>query len=175
MLIEPVIPAEYPATQELVRRAFLGAGHTDGDEYQLIGRLRKEDEYHPEFDVVAKLPDGTIAGHAMLSPIRIVNGQVHHAALALAPLAVAPEYQHQGIGGQLIQYLEHAATSAQWHAISILGDPAYYGRFGYVPASDFGIHAGFDVPAEYYMLKELTPGALADVRGVVQYQASFGI
>lgn len=118
MLIEPVMPAEYSATQEVVRRAFLTADHTDGDEYQLIARLRAESDYHPEFDVVAKLPDGTIVGHAMLSPIRIIDGKVQHVALALAPLAVAPEYQHQGIGGQLMRYLEQAVTTAGWPALT---------------------------------------------------------
>ena len=174
MLIEPVMPTEYPATQEVVRRAFLGADHTDGDEYQLIARLRAESEYHPEFDVVAKLSDGTIVGHAMLSPI-VIGTEQHSRALALAPLAVAPQYQRQGIGGQRMRYLEKAAAASGWTAISVLGDPNYYGRFGYVPASEFGVHASFAVPAEYYMLKELEPGALAGVRGTVQYQQAFGI
>ncbi|WP_125572016.1 GNAT family N-acetyltransferase [Lacticaseibacillus songhuajiangensis] len=175
MNIMPVKASEYTQTQELVRRAFAESAHTDGDEYQLIARLRAEPDYLPQFDVVAKDERGTIIGHAMLSQIAIVDGDKHTSALALAPLAVAPSQQGQGVGSALVNYLTAAATRAGYRAISILGDPAYYGRFGYVPASQFDVHASFEVPDAYYMLKQLRPGALTDVRGVVQYQPAFGI
>ena len=174
--IKPVTPEEYALTQQVVRTAFAGAPHTDGDEYQLIKRLRAETDYEPTFDVVAKNgATGKIVGHAMLSQITIEDGAAQTVALALAPLAVLPESQHQGVGAALIAYLEAAATQAGYPAISVLGDPAYYGRFGYVPASQYNIVASFDVPDAYYMVKALRQNALRHVQGVVHYQVAFGI
>lgn len=173
--IRPVQPAEYVTTKLVVQQAFAGIEYTDGDEHELIGRLRQEHAYHPEFDVVAQRANGEIIGHALLSEITICDQELTVTALVLAPLAVLPEYQHQGVGGRLIAYLEQAARQAGYPAISILGDPAYYSRFGYQPASNYGIKASFTVPTAYYLLKPLVSGGLSTVKGTIYYQAAFGL
>ncbi|PWG00399.1 GNAT family N-acetyltransferase [Levilactobacillus bambusae] len=175
MQIIPVTPDEYKTTEHLVQTAFAPVELSDHDEHRLINRLRNEPHYHPEFDLVAKDENGQIIGHAMLSEIQIQSNSQSVTALALAPLAVLPEAQGQGVGGRLIAALETAAREADYPAISILGDPHYYGRFGYVPASQYQIHASFAVPAEFYMVKPLTPRALAGVTGTISYLPAFGI
>lgn len=72
--------------------------HASGDEQNLVGRLRKSAGYVPELELVAEL-DGQIAGHVMLTEIPVKNTK----QLILAPLAVAPDKQKQGIGGALIK------------------------------------------------------------------------
>ncbi|MFC6171208.1 GNAT family N-acetyltransferase [Loigolactobacillus jiayinensis] len=173
--ISPVQLTEYAATQQVVQWAFSGSQYTDKDEHHLIGRLRQEQDYRAAFDVAARTTTGKIVGHAMLSEIVIQNQTQVVTALALAPLAVLPDYQHQGIGGQLINYLEHAARQANYPAISILGDSVYYGRFGYRPANEFGVKASFAVPAAFYLLKPPLPEQVAALIGTIQYQRSFNL
>lgn len=75
----------------------------------------------------------------------------------------------------MIAYLEQAARQAGYPAISIIGDPAYYSRFGYQPASNYGIKVSFTVPAAYYLLKPLVNDGLSTVKGTIYYQAAFGL
>lgn len=86
------------AIYDLVKDAFSTMDHASGDEQNLVGRLRKSAGYVPELELVAEL-DGQIAGHLMLTEIPVKNTK----QLILAPLAVAPDKQKQGIGGALIK------------------------------------------------------------------------
>jgi putative acetyltransferase len=90
--------------------------------------------------------------------------------LALAPVAAAPDRQREGIGSALIEAGHAIARSQGWDAIFVLGDPAYYGRFGY----DAELAAGFTSPyaGEYYMVLALT-GALPATEGQVSYASAF--
>ncbi|MFC6180193.1 GNAT family N-acetyltransferase [Lactiplantibacillus daowaiensis] len=171
-----VQPAQYAATAKVVQQAFASAAHSDHDEHNLIGRLRKTPTYQPTFDVLAATSAGEIVGHVMLSKATVTTQPTAAPGIAvLAPLAVLPAYQGQGIGGQLLRTVEQRAVAVGVPAISILGDPAYYGRFGYRPASQFGITAPMAIPAAYFMLRELTPGALAAYQGELHYDPAFGI
>lgn len=174
IIIENVMQKDYEKIKEVEKRAFSNVEHSGGDEHNLVERLRKEMQYHPEFEIVAKTLDGEIIGHAMLSEIKIIqdDGEVT-IALALAPIAVLPEYQSNGIGSRMIDYLQEEAKAANYVAISIAGDPNYYCRFGYVPASEFGIRAGFDIPDKYYMIKPLFENSLEQISGVIEYQKAF--
>ena len=93
--------------------------------------------------------------------------------LGLAPMAVAPEYQQQGIGSALVRSgLEHC-RAAGYKAVIVLGHPRYYPRFGFVPASHFNIRSQYDAPDEAFMALELEPGALGEIGGVVKYHPLF--
>ena len=89
---------DYAQVYETVRRAFAGAEESDGDEQNLVCRLRKSTAFIPELSLVAET-EGKIVGHIMFTRLRIAGTE----QLALAPLAVLPEYQKQGIGGKLIE------------------------------------------------------------------------
>ena len=90
----------------------------------------------------------------------------------LAPVAVDPNWQRQGLGSSLIR-----ATLAQSPLFSCpvfaLGDPAYYQRFGFSAASEFGLECAIPVPVEVFLAAELAPGALAGCSGVVSYRPEF--
>ena len=83
-----------------------------------------------------------------------------HPALALAPVAVLPAYQKQGIGGKLIVEGHRIARELGHNVIILVGHPDYYPRFGYSPAGKCNIQAPFEVPDDAFMVLELREGGL---------------
>ena len=93
--------------------------------------------------------------------------------MGLAPLAVLPEYQRQGVGSRLIEAGLEACRARNAGVVVVLGHPAYYPKFGFVRASTQGLaytHPGHE---EAFMVLELQPGALAHTRGVVHFRPEF--
>ncbi|MCP8857014.1 GNAT family N-acetyltransferase [Latilactobacillus fuchuensis] len=170
MLIRTIEPQDTLNVTALIQTAFTASEHGYGGEVGLVNELRKDATYQATLEVVA-VDQQTIMGHGLLSEIQIGE----HRGLALAPLAVLPTQQRQGIGGQIIQALETRAQQAGYRLISILGDPQYYSRFGYEPANDYQITAPFEVPADAYLIKALVPDGLNAVHGMVSYRPAFGI
>ncbi|WP_054700800.1 GNAT family N-acetyltransferase [Secundilactobacillus odoratitofui] len=172
MKLQSVTTPYSAASLDLITTAFATAEHSDGHEAELVATLRQQPNYHPEFDVIAIDDQSRLVGHALLSEA-VVGEQ--WPVLVLAPLAVLPKAQRQGIGRALIAELEKRAAETKFLAISILGDPAYYGQFGYQPAADFGVTAPMAVESKYFMLKPLGQKRLQSVRGKLQYDPAFGI
>lgn len=164
--------ADFDAVYTLIKAAFATAQHSDGTEQDLVVKLRQSSAFIPELSLIAEA-DGQIVGHILLTKISIGDSS-GNIALALAPLAVAPDYQRQGIGGQLIQTAHTIAKALGYHYSVLLGEPDYYQRFGYVPADNFGIIAPFDAPAGYYMAYALQNNPNT-VQGIVRYDGAFGI
>ena len=160
---------DHSGVYSLVKRAFANAAHTDGTEHDLVNALRKSEAYIPQLSLVAEM-DGVLAGHILFTRADI--GGV--TALALAPLSVLPAYQRQGVGTALMQAGHRIARGLGYGWSIVLGSPAYYPRFGYLPADTFGIQAPFDVPRENFMACKLSEHA-PTVHGVVRYAKEFGI
>ena len=116
--------------------------------------------------------DHAMLGHIAFSPVTI-GGQ--HPALALAPVAVAPDCQRQGIGSSLIRWSLEQCRQLGHGAVIVLGGPAYYSRFGFAPASRFGIECPFSVPPEEFMVLEFGPGQTSRLRGLVRYRPEFDL
>ena len=116
--------------------------------------------------------DGSVVGHILFSPVTIDRPGASVIAIGLAPMAVAPPYQRRGIGEQLVTAGLDALRAAGEKAVVVLGHPAYYPRFGFRPAADFGLcwEGGHD---EAFFAIELTAGALAG-GGVVRYRPELG-
>lgn len=93
--------------------------------------------------------------------------------MALAPVAVAPAYQGQGIGSALMEEAHQKAAALGHTSIVLLGEPAYYRRFGYAMARDFGIQIPFDEGGDYSMVLALQPNAWEGVKGEVIYLDAF--
>jgi putative acetyltransferase len=113
---------------------------------------------------------GRVVGHVGFSPLT-VGGR--HPALALAPVSVAPDLQRQGIGSTLIRWSLEECLHLGHRLVVVLGEPAYYHRFGFTPASDFGIECPFPVPPGAFMVLELLPGAARNCHGAVSYRPEF--
>lgn len=117
--------------------------------------------------------DTELLGHILFSPLLVeVDGEAI-AALALAPLAVMPGRQNQGVGTALMEAGLARARAEGWDAVVVLGHPEYYSRFGFSPEAMRGFAAPFDGPA--FMALELRKGALSGRRGRIIYPAPFGI
>ncbi len=94
-------------------------------------------------------------------------------ALALAPLAVLPEFQRRGIGFQLVKKGLEECRNQGHSIVTVLGHPEYYPRFGFKLAAECGIESPFEVPLEAFMVIELVSGALDGVNGVLKYSKAF--
>ena len=160
---------DYEEIYNVVKTAFETAEHSDGNEQDLVVALRNSDSFIPELSLVA-IKDNKIVGHILFTKIKIGN----HEELALAPLAVLPEYQKQGIGSKLIQQGHKIAKELGYHYSIVLGSETYYPKFGYVPAIHYGIKAPFEVSNENFMAVKLNDTD-TEIKGVVQYAKEFGI
>jgi putative acetyltransferase len=160
LAIRPEQPNDHGAVRAVLDSAF-GQPH----ESRLVEALRDDAEC---VSLVAEL-DGRVVGHAFFTPVRVGG----FAAMALGPVAVRPDRQRQGVGTRLVNEGLESCRARGATAVFVLGHPQYYPRFGFVPASGFGIRCGFPVPDELFFALELRPGALRDVKGTVQYHAAF--
>jgi putative acetyltransferase len=86
---------------------------------------------------------------------------------------VSPDCQRQGIGSALINWSLGECRQLGHSVVIVVGDSAYYRRFGFAPATPFGIECSFPVPDDVFMLLELSPGAAAGYKGMVRYHPEF--
>ncbi|MBS5883919.1 N-acetyltransferase [Clostridium sp.] len=172
MIIRRETNKDYKEVENVIEESFKSAEFTDNDEHNLVKRLRSSDEFIKELSLIAEI-DNKIIGHILLSKALIKDVNKDIETLALAPLAVLPEYQSNGIGKKLINEAIEKAKSLGYKSIVVLGHENYYPKFGFKKASNYGIKAPFDVPDEAYMVLELLPNALNEVNGVVEYSQAF--
>ncbi len=153
-------------------RSLVTAAFRRTSEADLIEAIRVSPNFIPELSLIAA-EEGNVLGHILFSPIVIESQGGTVPALALAPLAVTPPRQHQGIGTQLVQAGLSKCRELDHGIVVVLGEPHYYGRFGFQTASQFGVQPPFPVPEQVFMVLELKPGALINVSGIVRYPAYF--
>ena len=157
--IEPERPEHRVEIATLLCSAFGGAS-----EAQLVGRLHRDGLVLVS---LVALDQDEVVGCVMLSRLgATLDGCVIEAA-ALAPVAVRPDRQRQGIGSALIRAAIDRARVLGIEAIFVLGHRNYYPRFGFSPA----LAARFEAPfaGDSFMTLELKPNALAGTAGAVRY------
>ena len=163
MMIRPETVADAQAIRDLTTLAFASAPHASGTEAAIIDGLRKDGKL--SVSLVAE-DSGQIIGHLAFSPVRI--GGQDCGWYGLGPVSVAPEAQGKGTGGHLIRDgLSQLRALPGAAGCVVLGDPAYYTRFGFAvnPALIFP-----DVPPEYFMALAFTGATPA---GIVTYHPAF--
>jgi predicted N-acetyltransferase YhbS len=169
MVIRQERRKEFPELYDFVKRAFATARVSDGDEPDFVDRLRASDGYIPELALVAE-ENGAIIGHGMLTRARMTGTTGPQGLLLLAPLCVALEHRNRGVGAALLREGLRLARERGYTAVILVGDPAYYGRFGFKAAASFGLtHTSEDLPGQYVLACELVPGALGGQRGIVDF------
>jgi putative acetyltransferase len=139
-------------------------------EANLVDSLRREGVILAS--VVAEL-EKRIVGHILFSRMSIETRGSSIPAVALAPMAVLPKHQRQGIGGRLIRHGLDLLRQRGEHIAIVLGHPDYYPRFGFSSGKARSLESPF--PPEAFMAMELSPGALDGIRGKVRYPAAFGL
>ncbi|MDQ0060071.1 GNAT family N-acetyltransferase [Paenibacillus harenae] len=151
---------------------FTAFGNRD-DEAELVGRIRTSPNFVPELSIVAE-ENGVIIGHVLLSKAEVTQGEQRHDVLALAPIAVSPNYQKQGVGKQLIFEGLQRGKELGYSIVLLIGHPSYYPRFGFKPARPYGLELKqFEVPDDVFMVCELQEGALKSIKGELKYPGAF--
>lgn len=159
---------ERPDDREAVYALHVSAFPT-AMEARLVDTLR--DTTDPCVSLVAEA-DGEIAGHILFTPVSLDDAG-STLIMGLAPMAVVPERQRSGIGSALVYAGLDRCRNIGSGAVVVLGHPAYYPRFGFEPASRYGVGCEYDVPDEVFMLIELAPGCLEGVAGTAKYDPAF--
>lgn len=113
-----------------------------------------------------------IVGHILFSPVSIEPPDPGWNALGLAPVGVLPEWQQQGIGMALVNQGLERCRVLGIDLVIVLGDPAYYARFGFERALDHGLSNEYQAD-EHFMVLELKPGVLNKFAGLVKYAPEF--
>jgi putative acetyltransferase len=163
--IRKAITSDRRAIREVVRAAF---GNAQGPEIvDLVKALLDDPSAQPVLSLVACTD--RVVGHILFTRARIESAEPVSAAI-LAPLAVHPDHQGQGIGGRLITGGLAALKTAGVDLVFVLGHPAYYLRYGFEQASLVGFEAPYPIPLEHaggWMVQGLGPDIIGRVRGRV--------
>ena len=165
-----LIRPETAGDHEAVRTVNVDAFDTSA-EAGLVDTLREQAD--PVVSLVAD-QNGGIVGHILFTPVKL-TGYPNLRLMGLAPMAVAREHQRKGIGSALVDAGLEVCGKLGAIAVVVLGHPEYYPRFGFAPASTFGIDSEYDVPEEVFMIVELQAGALQRRSGTIKYHAAFAI
>jgi len=168
MNIRRELSADYSGIYELVKVAFQTAKVSNGKEQDFVIQLRNSDNYIPELALVAEHNDKLI-GHIMLTKTFISLNNEKLEILLLAPISVVLEYRNKGIGSKLINESFKLAKEMGYKSVILVGNPAYYSRFGFKPSVDFGIKNSNNIPDEYVMAYELVPNALNGISGIIDF------
>ena len=135
MLIRREEPQDADAIGAIIAAAFRPAPDAaEPPETELVERLRADDGWLPRLSLVA-VADGGLLGHVVCTRGSIVD----RPALGLGPISVLPDQQRAGIGQALMHSVLGAADATDEPLVCVLGDPAFYGRFGFLVASELGI------------------------------------
>ncbi|WP_435103581.1 GNAT family N-acetyltransferase [Arhodomonas sp. AD133] len=162
------IRSEVPADHEAVRWV---NEHAFGrpDEALLVSALRER--ARPVISLVAEIQE-RVVGHIMFSPGSL-SGHGDSDVMVLAPMAVAPARQGGGLGSLLVREGLAECGRLGVGAVVVLGHADFYPRFGFVPASDYGLSCAYEVPAEAFMAVELRAGYLSGRPGTVRFHPAF--
>lgn len=133
LTIRPERPEDHDAIAAVVAAAF-----GSPVEARLVERIRASDEYRPSLALVAE-HDGAVVGHVMVSDAELHTPDGVRRLTMLSPLAVAPDHQKDGIGGDLVRTVCGLADEAGEALVVLEGSPTYYGRFGFEPSATYGI------------------------------------
>ena len=165
--IRPETLQDYKIIYQLNKQAF-----ERDNEAKLVNNLRESSSFIPDLSLVAEL-ENQIIGHILFVKIQIKNSSQETESLALAPMAVHPDFQKKGFGGRLILEGLKRIAALGFKSVIVLGHEHYYPKFGFEPAEKWGIKAPIEVPSEVFMALELVPDGLNGVSGVVEYPKEF--
>jgi putative acetyltransferase len=138
-------------------------------EANLVDLLRQQAQ--PNVSLVAD-DRGVIVGHILFTPVTLTD-RPELRIIGLAPMAVVPAGQRQGIGSALVREGLDRCRQLGFGAVVVLGHVEYYPRFGFSPAARFGLSCEYDVPEDVFMALELAPGFLTGKAGTIRYHPAF--
>lgn len=157
---------ETRSVEELTRDAFRNVYSPGCSEHYLLHRMRRSAAFIPELNMVAER-GGQLVGHIAYARTAIaIDAGGECPVVTFGSVSVPPAFQRRGIGSALIEATKEMVQQMGFSAMLILGDPAYYQRFGLVPAEKYGLRNAEGRYADALQALELQPGALAEAAGV---------
>lgn len=164
MLIRTEAPADILAVDRLLKSVF----ETEA-EANLVMKLRENG--HRTLSLVACSDEGEVVGYVMFSPVTLDGEDFNWQGLA--PLAVHHDYRKQGIAAELIKEGLDSLLEFGYPATVVLGDSAYYGRFGFKASESYNLTCQWDVPKGAFQVLPLVEGVFSNHSGVVKYTQEF--
>ena len=170
MIVRRERPVDVAASRGVQAAAFpTPDGAVEPVEAGLLDELREDEAWMPDLSLVAEV-DGEVVGHAVGT--RGSVGADHRPAVGLGPVGVQPDHQAEGIGTVLVHALLAVAEARGESLVALLGSPGYYGRFGFVPASEHGVETPDPTWGALFQVRVLDPSAV--VAGRFVYAEPFG-
>jgi putative acetyltransferase len=171
--IRAATPDDAPAILRVVDAAFSDATRDAHKELDIVRDTWERRAGPDRIELVAEVEDGgggsargTLVGH-VLAATGDLDGQP---VAGVAPLGVIPARQRAGVGRALMDALVAEAEQRRWPLLLLLGDPAYYGRFGFAPAASLGIHYAPAGPGNpHFMARRVGDASAALPRGEYRY------
>jgi putative acetyltransferase len=164
MMIRKTSEADLPGIMLVHSMAF--GQDTEAD---LVAAILADPSAEPVLSLMALEGDRPV-GHILFSAVRLDEQESANPAAILAPMAIVPDAQRQGIGGKLIEAgLEHLSAKGTG-LVFVLGHPDYYPRFGFEPAGQYGLLPPYPIAEEHadaWMVRALRPGIIGSVRGKI--------
>jgi putative acetyltransferase len=145
-------------------------------EANLVERLRqaRSDSLSLVAEDDAADADDVIVGHILFTPVVVASAERRVLGMGLAPMAVLPNRQRQGIGSQLVRRGLDILRERGCPFVVVVGHPEYYPRFGFEPASTHGLASQWEgIPDAAFMVLVLDAHSMAGVAGVAQYGEAF--
>ena len=139
------------------------------DEAELVKHLLKDSSAEPILSLLAFEQERAV-GHLLFTAGHWRDKQLAVPISFLAPLAVVPDRQRQGIGSQLVEAGLQRLAALGTQLVFVVGYPSYYPRFGFEPAGPLGFSPPYPMPeavADAWMVKALSPGIIGNVSGQV--------
>jgi putative acetyltransferase len=159
-------PADIAAIRAVNEAAFEESAEAD-----IVDVLR---DSCPDILSLVAETDGEIVGHILFSPVTIEDASQSRQGVGLAPMAVTPNHQRQGIGSKLVEAGLDRLREQGCPFVIVLGHPEFYPRFGFVPASHRGLRCQWEgVPDAAFMVVVLDEASMAGVTGVARYRDEF--
>ena len=153
------------STRHLNKRAF---GQTQ--EADLVDKLRQNCD---DLLSLVALIQNEVVGHILFTPVTVDGEDNMVQGMALGPMAVLPEYQRQGIGSELVRTGIEKLKKRQCPFIIVLGHAEYYPRFGFEPASRYGIRSEWEVPDDAFMILVIGEFEMRGGEALAKYRPEF--
>jgi len=146
-------------------------GQQQGPEIvELVNDLLNDETARPLLSLVAET-DGKLVGHILFTVARLQPEDQEVSIRILAPLAVAGDFQGEGIGGALIKAGLKVLAESGVDLVFVLGHPGYYPKFGFQTAGLLGLQAPYPIPSQHadaWMVQELNAGVIGSIDGRVK-------
>ncbi|MEK4250298.1 GNAT family N-acetyltransferase [Paenibacillus sp. FSL W7-1287] len=169
MIIRTEEKKDYESIYEINVEAF----NNREDEAKLVERIRQSDKFIAELSLVGQFDDETV-GYALFSKATVHNENEVETVIVLAPIAVKPAFQKQGIGKALIEEGIKRSKALGYNFILLIGHPTYYSKLGFKPARNYGLElTQFEVPDDVFMVYELRENKLGVINGELVYPEAF--